>query len=108
MKHYSIGPEIDSMDDLRALFPGGEGDSLNWLVLSTSGVHGHYGTLDDEPEIEDGEPVEQTITVLVIQPRVVYMRCGTIPYEPEDEPWLRHVVETTLAAITASQEGNRE
>jgi hypothetical protein len=105
--HYSIGSEIKSMDDLRAIFPTGRADERNWCLLSTSGVHGTYQTLDEAGRVEDdGHVVPHEITVLVIQPRLVCMRCGHIPYEPEDEPWLRKLVSSSLAAITASQVGN--
>jgi hypothetical protein len=105
--HYSIGSEIRSMDDLRAIFPTGEADEMNWCLLSTSGVHGTYNTLDVVGRVEDdGYAVPHEITVLVIQPRLVCMRPGHIPFEEADAPWLRRLVSSSLAAIGASQAGN--
>jgi hypothetical protein len=75
--HYSVAP-IKTMAEVRAFFPDGKATELNWLVCSTSGVHGTYGTIEDrEREIHDpaayeaendGEPRTgpTTITVLII------------------------------------------
>jgi hypothetical protein len=105
--HYSIGSEIKNMDDLRAIFPTGEANGINWCLLSTSGVHGTYEALDDAGRVEDdGYVLPYEVTVLVIFPRLVSMRCGHIPYEEVDAPWLRRLVSSSLAAIATSQVGN--
>lgn len=88
--HYSIGSEIKSMDDLRAIFPTGKAGEMNWCLLSTSGVHGDYQTLDEAGRVEDdGYVLPQEVTVLVIQPRLVCMRCGLSPTSSSHPRWLR-------------------
>ena len=75
-------------------------DEMNWLVLSTSGVHGSYTTLDELDLPDD-------ITFLVIQPRLVVLHYGNVTVRnEEDRTWLREAVNKTLAAIKDSQEGN--
>jgi hypothetical protein len=108
MSHYSFNESIRSMADLRAQFPTGEADELNWCFLSTSGVHGTYTTLDriEGPPEEDGYVYPHEITVLVVAPRMVRMNCGHIKIEPEDIPWLRRLVSSTLEAVARSQKGN--
>ena len=121
--HYSIAPII-SIADLRYLFPKDDSWSseLNWLFLSTSGVHGSYLTLDDLDEqvgwsdarwreeycLDDDEVIEKdlVITVLVVQPRVCVLRYGRIALTPADIPYLRRVVTRTLAGVAATQVGN--
>lgn len=105
---------IETMTELRELFPTGKANDLNWIFLSTSGIHGSYQSLDDvfsadariEAE-EDGEKYDPRITVLVIQPRLVVMRYGMIPVTREDEPFLRALVNSTLKVIPGTQAGNR-
>jgi hypothetical protein len=101
MSHYTVS-EIESLDELRELFPTGEADALNWLVLSTSGIHGTYETLDD---VERTGAME--VTVLAIAPRMVRMRYGNVMVTPDDVPWLRRLVNSTLDAIDVSQDGNK-
>lgn len=100
MSHYTV-TEIRSMQELRGMFPDGQADALNWLFLSTSGIHGSYGTLDG------WTPDAPWITVLVLAPRMVRARYGEIEITAEDIPWLRRVVETTITEVAKSQEGNR-
>lgn len=103
--HYTV-KDLESMEKIRAVFPEGKADSMNWLVLSTSGVHGSYTTLD-ELEAERGDPNHgQLITALIIQPRLCVLHAGEIVVEPDDVPYLRELVRSSLDAMRASQEGN--
>ena len=102
MAYYTTEP-IETIDELRPLFPDKTDYTMNWLFLSTSGVHGSYATLSDR-EAEDEWPA--SITVLAVQPRTVRSRYGTIPITKEDVPWLRDRVTKTLAGIAESQAGN--
>ena len=109
--HYQI-MEITSMEEVREIFPEPQANALNWLLCSTSGVHGSYATLDelDHPELDfDGEDLanfEPRITVLIIQPRLVCLHYGDIEVTPEDRKYLRALVRTSLDYIPISQEGN--
>lgn len=104
--HYKT-IKLESMDEVKEIFPDGSADDLNWCVLSTSGVHGSYGVLDDldfEPD-EHGDKNDY-ITVLIIHPRLVVLRYGTIQVTKADVPYLRGLVKSTLKAIESSQKGN--
>ena len=85
---------------------------MNWLFLSTSGVHGSYGKLDEVDEhrrelVADGFDEPPTITFLALQPRTVRSRYGNVIVRTkEDEATLRRLVLETLAAVAASQTGN--
>ena len=110
--HYSMR-QINTMEDVRAHFPDGKANSMNWCFLSTSGVHGHSLSLDgiEAIPLEDKacfppEDAVDTITVLIVQPRLVAIRYGDIPFEPSDVPWLRELVASTVKAVAESQHGN--
>jgi hypothetical protein len=109
MSHYTI-TEIGTMAELQEMFPTGEADGLNWCFLSTSGVHGSYATLDtiEGPPEDDGYEWPYEITVLAVAPRMVRCRYGHIAITPEDVPWLRRLVSSTLEAVAKSQEGNTD
>ena len=101
--HYEV-QKLSTMAEVRELFPDDKADSLNWCLLSTSGVHGSYQSLDDV--FSDAEEDDLYITVLVIQPRLVILRYGLLKITPEDATFLRGLVATTLEAIPPTQEGN--
>ena len=107
--YYSVNKITDITEVKQRINPGA--DTLNWLFLSTSGVHGSYTTLEDLQRhwgtYEDGEPRESHyLTVLVVQPRTVRVWYGEIEIEREDIPWLAEQVKRTLAGVAESQEGN--
>lgn len=121
--YYTVNRIVgDAMDIVRDFVP----DELNWLFLSTSGVHGSYCTLDDierwlfggdskavrqELGLGAGEPVplEHEITVVILKPRVVCTLYGNaVVRTPEDIALLRSKVEQTAAGIAESQKGNRQ
>jgi hypothetical protein len=85
----------DGMEALRQLFPNGEADDLNFVLFSTSGVHGTYRTIEaaeDEPEIG--------VTFLVVQPRIVGVRYGNCqPQTPDDFAFLKRLRESSWRAI---------
>ncbi len=111
--HYKV-MQLRTMAELRELFPDGKANDLNWVFLSTSGVHGSYQSLDgvfsSDARIEaqeDGEEFEPMVTVLVVQPRLVVLRYGALHITVEDVPYLRGLVNSTLEAIPGTQIGNR-
>lgn len=85
--HYSIDPEpISTLAHLQAIFPEPVADEMNFVLFSTSGVHGSYCTIEDlERDPEDGNEV----TVLVVHPRTVTLRYGAVPVTPESAPYLK-------------------
>ncbi len=104
--YYSIY-ESESLDKLKGIFPDGTANTMNWLLCSTSGVHGTYTDLNEiENKIrEEGEG--DHLTFLVIKPRVVQIIYGNVFVgNLDDVAWLRSVVSSSLDAIKRSQCGN--
>lgn len=123
--HYTCnGINGDAMDIIRLLEP----NELNWVFLSTSGVHGSYCSLDDiefrlwdgtdaevredECAVDDPEWTRDTtadITVLIVLPRIVATMFGNgVIRTREDVALLRRRVEQTFEGIANLQKGNRE
>ena len=121
--HYSVwyidaGEEArpDSevgMESLRSIFPEGKADDLNFVLFSTSGVHGSYITIE---EIEAGlhkygddfDPGEDEwpegwhgtdLTVLIVQPRTVCLRCGNIRVRRKDIAYLKRLRRSSMKAV---------
>lgn len=96
--HYSIDrKQIRTLDDLRAYFPEPVADEMNLCLFSTSGVHGSYCTIEGL-ESEPNEDLRE-LTVLVIQPRRVFMAYGTVRVTPESAPYLKALRASSLAAV---------
>lgn len=86
MSYYTtneIKPE-NAMDTLRSIFPDGEANDMNFVIFSTSGVHGHYGTIEDAEEGKDDEG-RASVTFLVIKPRIVQTLWGNCYPETQDD-----------------------
>lgn len=87
--HYNITALISDeygMDALRAMFPAGGAsvNEINFVLFSTSGVHGTYGT------IEWAEREQSSVTFLIVHPRLVSLRYGNAtPETPEDFEFLK-------------------
>lgn len=109
--YYSVhwlneGHRRYTVDDLKGIFPDGKADEMNFVMLSTSGIHGSYCSISDrltESEADD----DMMITILIIQPRIVRMRYGNLHFTRDDEPYLRGLVESSIAAMAESQKENR-
>jgi len=90
--HYSIVRKqsgVDGMEAMRAMFPDAEANSMNFVLFSTSGVHGTYNTIEEAERSlagdvdEDGYGLCGEITFVIIHPRLVAMRYGVL--EPKDQ-----------------------
>jgi len=91
--------------------------TLNWLFLSTSGVHGTYTNLDEieaswdekltgDPD-EDDDIVGHDVTVLILCPRLVVCYYGDIKIENKSQIGaLRNIVSKSLDGIQYSQRYN--
>lgn len=119
MSYYSINKikENEAMDFLKGLFPEGEANELNFCLFSTSGIHGHYCTIEDGEEQlsllqkddeeskekyyqqhEDGKP---NVTFLVICPRIIRISYGNVPIEnKEDVEYLKKLRASSTAAAS--------
>lgn len=78
------------MAALKAMFPTGDADAMNFVLFSTSGTHGSYRTLEEE-EAEPGSGV----TFMVVQPRLVITRYGVAYPESEEDFALLKKLRTT-------------
>lgn len=90
-----------SITALRQLFPTGEANAENFVLFSTSGVHGTYDTIEDvEARMKEKGSAFNSLTFLVIQPRIVSMRYGrAYPETDDDFAFLKRLRETTLQAV---------
>lgn len=90
----------DGMLALRELFPEGEANDLNFVLFSTSGVHGTYWLIE-EVEV-GGEDAPSDVTFVVIQPRIVGMRYGNCtPETPEDFAFLKQLRASSHKAMAS-------
>lgn len=100
--HYNIY-KFSDIKTLKTMFPEAQANELNFVLFSTSGIHGSYITIEDlEKAITDNDPDYEgvyTLTVLIIQPRTVTMRYGNIDITAEDLPYLKKLRETSFDAV---------
>jgi len=83
------------MAALRAMFPEGSGNDLNFVLFSTSGVHGTYQTIEEE-QSEPGIG----ITFVIVQPRIVAMRYGECyPQCREDFEFIKNLRSSSWDAV---------
>jgi hypothetical protein len=81
---------------LKALFPTAAADEMNFVLFSTSGVHGSYRTLEQEQKAPG-----TGVTFMVIQPRLVLTRYGVVyPKSAEDFAFLKKLRATSWEAMT--------
>lgn len=104
--HYSIfsGEHANGMALLRMLFPKPVADELNLVLFSTSGVHGHYGTIEMCEKglgLPDEHPDKLAdVTFLVIHPRIVSLRFGNCrPETQEDIDYLKALRASSHAVL---------
>lgn len=110
--HYNIFsvPKGKEMEALRCIFPEGQCDEMNFILFSTSGVHGSYLTIEDIEgslkkygEEYDGDAEDYSspyLTGLIIQPRLVCMRYfGEMKVALEDIPYLKKLRQSSFEQI---------
>lgn len=99
--NYTCSDE-DGMMALRIAFPHGTVNEMNFVLFSTSGVHGTYCTIEEveeslrlsltgvelDPEDDDYVPIR--LTFLIVQPRICTLRHGNcIPVTLDDIEYLK-------------------
>lgn len=108
---------------LREWFPDGEANDMNFVLFSTSGIHGSYTTIEavetglskygDEPKFDSeswpDDYAGNEITVLIVQPRICCLRHGNLSVTLDDIPYLKKlrassykVAQTIGAALSPS------
>lgn len=117
--------DAHGMRGLREMFPSGEAGALNFVLFSTSGVHGTYTLIeeaerawrfnaglpldppfgeqydeaDDLENAEDGKVYQPGVTFLIVHPRVCTVRHGNCEPQTEDDwAFLRRLRETSWTA----------
>lgn len=115
-KYYSINyiEKEKGMELLRDVFPTGKANQLNFVLFSTSGVHGLYTTLEEaedllnngfkEEDIEDakecGETLTNDVTFIVIKPRIVQVIYGNVIIKTQgDLDFLKKLRKTSTEAV---------
>ena len=99
--HYSIAytKQDRGMEAIRTIFPDGKPDEMNFILFSTSGVHGTYNTIEDveaylnlSEEDRNREDCELFggLTYVIIQPRLCALKYGNCePQNKEDIDFLK-------------------
>jgi len=108
--HYSVMAKeahVTGMEALRAMFPDGVANDLNFVLFSTSGVHGTYNTIEEAERAlagerdEDGEELCGEVTFLIVHPRLVSLRYGVCdPYNSEDIEYLKKLRQSSFDVMT--------
>lgn len=97
-------PSEAGMGKLRTMFPDAEADDLNFVMFSTSGVHGSYTTIEEIEETLTSQPDDfeaAHLTVLIVQPRTVCLHYGNIRVELSDLPFLKKLRASSAKVMTA-------
>jgi hypothetical protein len=109
--HYSIMSLLDpgtGMASLRDMFPDGEANELNFVLFSTSGVHGTYNTIEEAENCLFGPAREEGIaevTFLIVHPRLVSLRYGVCnPITHEDVYFLKKLRSTSHNVVAGTGE----
>lgn len=107
--HYNtyMCEDEDGMAALRKFFPGAKADDMNFVLFSTSGIHGMYTTIEKAEcdfnrgcKDEDGEEITPHVTFLIVQPRIVCLRCGNCePKSAEDFDFIKELRASSWAVI---------
>lgn len=100
---YAVEPD-EGMQLLRDLFSIGGPNCDNFVLFSTSGVHGSYSTIEEEQGA-----AEATVTFIVIAPRIVRVHYGNCcPRTPDDFEFLKTLrsrSHESVARIGIDEEG---
>jgi hypothetical protein len=105
--HYSVVTEM-AMAHLRRIFPEGEGNDLNFVLFSTSGVHGSYTTIEEAErwlrtppcELTEDDMADSIITFVIVQPRLCTIHYGNCkPKNLDDIEFLKKLRETSWQAV---------
>jgi hypothetical protein len=102
--HYNTyGCDDDSgMEALRRMFPDGEANDLNFVLFSTSGIHGSYCTIEDveQERMNDNLDYEPHLTFLIVHPRICCLRYGNcIPKTEDDFTYLKKLRASSREAV---------
>lgn len=95
--HYSVMRKADGVEGmaaLRGMFPDAKADELNFVLFSTSGVHGTYNTIEEAEthlNVGDDEGFAE-VTFVIVHPRLVALRYGCCdPANQDDIDYLKRL-----------------
>lgn len=89
-----------TIDAIKEIFPTGECDEMNFILFSTSGVHGSYSTIESVENRTDPED-DGSVTFLIIKPRILVLQYGNVyPETPEDFAFLKKLRASAKEAIS--------
>ena len=110
--HYKVSSGSDKdaggMEALHAFFPDCSPNYMNFVLFSTSGMHGSHTTIEDierdmalsDQEIGDPDERCSTLTYLVVQPRLVAHTYGNCqPQNQADIDWLKQLRARSAAVM---------
>ena len=88
--HYSVIKLEEpgtGMEALRTTFPEAKADELNFVLFSTSGVHGTYNRIEEAESFLLGESDDgfAEVTFVIVHPRLVAMRYGVCNPDTQDD-----------------------
>lgn len=103
-RHYSVIrlASDNGMDALREIFPNAEANDMNFVIFSTSGVHGSYNTIEDAEKFLKSEDDESNneVTFLIVHPRLVTLRYSVCnPENQDDIDYLKKLRESSKKAV---------
>ena len=104
--HYSVMRQTkfsEGMDSLREMFPNAVANDMNFVLFSTSGVHGTYNTIESAESYLGGEEEGcGEVTFLIVHPRLVAVRYGTCnPRNQADIDYLKALRSSSHEAIAS-------
>lgn len=124
--HYNIwNISGGGMAGLREMFPDGDANELNFVLFSTSGVHGTYTTIEEIEQslmeygqrpafLSDGDEGEipddwhgTSLTVTIYHPRIIGVGYGNVEVSIEDIPFLKKLRESSWQAVLNIGAGKR-
>jgi len=94
----------DGMAALRDFFPDAKANAMNFVLFSTSGVHGSYCTIEEVEEsradgVAEDDRIEE-VTFQIVQPRLCTIRYGNcIPQTPDDFAFLKTLRDSSWTAV---------
>ena len=104
--HYSVMRLVrgeGGMAALRGMFPDAKANELNFVLFSTSGVHGTYNAIEEAEKAINGEDPEthfNEVTFVIVHPRLVAMRYGVCnPETPDDIDFLKRLRASSHEAV---------
>lgn len=116
--HYNIwNISRGGVSGLRTVFPEAKANEMNFVLFSTSGVHGTYSTIEDievsllkyglnpsfaEDDSEEDMPNDYNgpqLTVTVYHPRIIGVGYGVMDITLEDIPFLKQLRQSSWDAI---------